>query len=197
MGGTETFMIAPLERLATNPLIRPSDISFVRASGTFNPGVTVDRARDKVVLLVRVLARRSAGVLDHHRRSAVSDQLPSSRSPHRRRKQELRDPSGEDRRPVRDPSPADAEDSMHQGVITRRRMASGWCNAGWASPKYLAELPSRRRRAARANGHRLAVAISRRDLHRRGERLLDGMVRARPEESGNSSLRVRCARTHT
>src|SRR5450759_296413 len=42
-------MIAPLERLETNPLIRPSDISFVRASG-------------KVVLLVRVFeeaARRS------------------------------------------------------------------------------------------------------------------------------------------
>jgi len=55
-------MIAPLERLATNPLIRPSDISFVRASGTFNPGVTVDRASDKVVLLVRVFedaSRRS------------------------------------------------------------------------------------------------------------------------------------------
>ena len=59
MGGTETFMIAPLERLATNPLIRPSDISFVRASGTFNPGVTVDRARDKVVLLVRVFEEAS------------------------------------------------------------------------------------------------------------------------------------------
>ncbi|MDP9202646.1 MAG: hypothetical protein M3P26_12035 [Gemmatimonadota bacterium] len=55
-------MIAPLERLATNPLIRPGDISFVRASGTFNPGATIDRARDKVVLLVRVFeeaARRS------------------------------------------------------------------------------------------------------------------------------------------
>lgn len=52
-------MIAPLERLATNPLIRPSDISFVRASGTFNPGVTVDRASDKVVLLVRVFEEAS------------------------------------------------------------------------------------------------------------------------------------------
>jgi predicted GH43/DUF377 family glycosyl hydrolase len=47
-------MIAPLERLATNPLIRPADISFVKASGAFNPGATVDRATDKVVLLVRV-----------------------------------------------------------------------------------------------------------------------------------------------
>lgn len=52
-------MIAPLERLATNPLIKPSDISFVRASGTFNPGVTVDRATDKVVLLVRVFEEAS------------------------------------------------------------------------------------------------------------------------------------------
>ena len=47
-------MIAPLERLAANPLIRPSDISFVKASGAFNPGATVDRASDRVVLLVRV-----------------------------------------------------------------------------------------------------------------------------------------------
>ena len=47
-------MIAPLVRLATNPLIRPSDISFVKASGAFNPGATVDRASDRVVLLVRV-----------------------------------------------------------------------------------------------------------------------------------------------
>jgi predicted GH43/DUF377 family glycosyl hydrolase len=47
-------MIAPLVRLPTNPLIRPSDIPFVKASGTFNPGATVDRASDRVVLLVRV-----------------------------------------------------------------------------------------------------------------------------------------------
>jgi predicted GH43/DUF377 family glycosyl hydrolase len=59
MGGTENFMIAPLQRLATNPLIRPSDISFVKASGTFNPGVTVDHASDKVVLLVRVFEEAS------------------------------------------------------------------------------------------------------------------------------------------
>ncbi len=50
-------MIAPLERFATNPLIRPSDISFVRASGTFNPGVTVDRASDRVLLLVRIFEK--------------------------------------------------------------------------------------------------------------------------------------------
>lgn len=52
-------MIAPLERLATNPLIRPSDISFVKASGTFNPGATIDRASGKVVLLVRVFEEAS------------------------------------------------------------------------------------------------------------------------------------------
>ena len=47
-------MIAPLERLATNPLVQPSDISFTRASGTFNPGAAIDRASGRVVLLVRV-----------------------------------------------------------------------------------------------------------------------------------------------
>ena len=55
-------MIAPLERLSANPLIRPSQISFTRASGTFNPGAVVDRASGRVVLLVRVfeeVTRRS------------------------------------------------------------------------------------------------------------------------------------------
>ncbi|CAN5789899.1 hypothetical protein BH24ACI5_BH24ACI5_14960 [soil metagenome] len=47
-------MIAPLERLSTNPLIRPSQISFVRASGSFNPGASVDHVSGRVVLLVRV-----------------------------------------------------------------------------------------------------------------------------------------------
>ena len=47
-------MIAPLERLANNPLIRPSQISFAKATGTFNPGATIDHASGKVVLLVRV-----------------------------------------------------------------------------------------------------------------------------------------------
>jgi predicted GH43/DUF377 family glycosyl hydrolase len=56
-------VIAPLERLATNPLIRPSQISFAQASGSFNPGATVDRASGRVVLLVRVFeedTRRSS-----------------------------------------------------------------------------------------------------------------------------------------
>ena len=59
MGSAEAFVIAPLERFVTNPLISPSDISFVRASGTFNPGVTIDRASGKVVLLVRVFEEAS------------------------------------------------------------------------------------------------------------------------------------------
>jgi predicted GH43/DUF377 family glycosyl hydrolase len=50
-------MIAPLVRLENNPLVRPKDISFVRASGAFNPGATVDRASDRVVLLVRVFEK--------------------------------------------------------------------------------------------------------------------------------------------
>lgn len=47
-------MIAAVERLPTNPLIRPSHISFTRATGTFNPGAVVDRTSGRVVLLVRV-----------------------------------------------------------------------------------------------------------------------------------------------
>ncbi len=47
-------MIPPLERFASNPIVRPSQFSFVRASGTFNPGAAIDRASGRVVLLVRV-----------------------------------------------------------------------------------------------------------------------------------------------
>ena len=47
-------VVAPLHRLATNPLVRPSDIRFAMASGAFNPGAVVDRASGRVVLLVRV-----------------------------------------------------------------------------------------------------------------------------------------------
>jgi len=50
-------MIAPLARLATNPLISPSDISFTRTTGTFNPGAAIDRASGRVVLLVRVFEK--------------------------------------------------------------------------------------------------------------------------------------------
>ena len=47
-------MIPPLERFASNPIVRPSQITFARASGAFNPGATIDRASGRVVLLVRV-----------------------------------------------------------------------------------------------------------------------------------------------
>jgi predicted GH43/DUF377 family glycosyl hydrolase len=47
-------MIAALERLRGNPLVHPSRISFTQATGAFNPGVAIDRATDRVVLLVRV-----------------------------------------------------------------------------------------------------------------------------------------------
>lgn len=47
-------MIAPLQRLRTNPLVHPSQIPFTRASGAFNPGVSVDHASGRVVFLVRV-----------------------------------------------------------------------------------------------------------------------------------------------
>ncbi|MDQ6770504.1 MAG: hypothetical protein M3Z54_11020 [Gemmatimonadota bacterium] len=47
-------MIPPLVRFATNPIVRPDQISFLSASGTFNPGATIDRASGRVVLLVRV-----------------------------------------------------------------------------------------------------------------------------------------------
>lgn len=47
-------MIAPLERVATNPLIHPSHITFMRVTGAFNPGVAVDVKTDRVVLLVRL-----------------------------------------------------------------------------------------------------------------------------------------------
>src|SRR5687768_6838037 len=56
-------MISPLERLPANPLVRPADVPFARASGAFNPGVAVDHASGRVVLLVRVFeedTRRSS-----------------------------------------------------------------------------------------------------------------------------------------
>jgi len=54
MAFAEPFVITPLERVAANPLIRPSQFSFTRATGSFNPGATVDHNSGKVVLLVRV-----------------------------------------------------------------------------------------------------------------------------------------------
>jgi predicted GH43/DUF377 family glycosyl hydrolase len=52
-------MIAPLVRLAGNPLITPAHIRFTRATGAFNPGVCVDRASGRVVLLVRVFEEQT------------------------------------------------------------------------------------------------------------------------------------------
>jgi beta-1,2-mannobiose phosphorylase / 1,2-beta-oligomannan phosphorylase len=62
MAGAHRGTIAPLERFPGNPLVTPAQVRHVRASGTFNPGATVDRASGRVVLLVRVYdadARRS------------------------------------------------------------------------------------------------------------------------------------------
>lgn len=63
-------MIAPLERLKTNPLVQPSQISFTRATGTFNPGATTDHASGRVVLLVRVFEEET-------RRSCIAIALSS------------------------------------------------------------------------------------------------------------------------
>jgi predicted GH43/DUF377 family glycosyl hydrolase len=47
-------MIPPLERFAANPIVSPSQVNFLRASGTFNPAAAIDRASGRVVLLIRV-----------------------------------------------------------------------------------------------------------------------------------------------
>lgn len=47
-------MIEPLRRLAGNPVVRPQDITFTRASGAFNAGACIDHRSGRVVLLVRV-----------------------------------------------------------------------------------------------------------------------------------------------
>lgn len=55
--------MSALRRLDGNPLVRPADIPFTRATGAFNPGVAVDHKSDRVVLLVRVFeeaTRRSS-----------------------------------------------------------------------------------------------------------------------------------------
>ena len=45
--------LAPMERLAANPLVVPADIRYCTASGAFNPGASVDHRSGRVVLLVR------------------------------------------------------------------------------------------------------------------------------------------------
>jgi predicted GH43/DUF377 family glycosyl hydrolase len=63
-------MIASLKRLPTNPLVRPSQIPFARASGAFNPGVAIDHGSGRVVFLVRVFE-------DDTRRSCLAMALSS------------------------------------------------------------------------------------------------------------------------
>ena len=52
-------MIAPLQRLDANPLVKPSDITWTAATGTFNPGAAIDRASGRAVLLVRVFEKET------------------------------------------------------------------------------------------------------------------------------------------
>jgi predicted GH43/DUF377 family glycosyl hydrolase len=56
-------MIAPLKRLAGNPLVTPAQIPYSHATGAFNPGAVIDHVTGQVVLLVRVFeesTRRSS-----------------------------------------------------------------------------------------------------------------------------------------
>ena len=52
-------MTEPMQRVPGNPIIRPGDITFTRASGAFNPGVCVDHASGRIVILVRVFEEES------------------------------------------------------------------------------------------------------------------------------------------
>lgn len=47
-------MIPPLVRFAKNPIVRPDDIRFARASGAFNPGAARCHRTGRIALLVRV-----------------------------------------------------------------------------------------------------------------------------------------------
>jgi predicted GH43/DUF377 family glycosyl hydrolase len=51
--------IPPLERLDSNPLVVPSQIPFVAASGAFNAGAAIDHRSGDVILLVRVFETES------------------------------------------------------------------------------------------------------------------------------------------
>ncbi|MEP6992675.1 MAG: hypothetical protein ABJA80_17200 [bacterium] len=50
-------MIAPLRRLERNPIVVPSDVSFVHAAGAVTAGASIDHRSGRVVLLVRVYER--------------------------------------------------------------------------------------------------------------------------------------------
>ena len=71
-------MTAALERLATNPLVTPPSIPYVRAAGAFNPGACVDHESGRVVLLVRAYdaaTRRSTLALALSRDGRTIDEL--------------------------------------------------------------------------------------------------------------------------
>ena len=258
LGVAERRMIAPLERLSTNPLVQPSHISFTRASGAFNPGACVDRATDRVVLLVRVFeeqTRRSCLAIaissDGQRIDEIWDQPAIAReapyeewgvedarityladegryaitytgySPEGPRvclitTDDLLDPeryrrhgpriAGENKNCVIFPEKIDG-----QYVILHRPMPrivcarvssleSTWPVAGvplvGPRARNLAQLSRRRGRAA--DPHRAWVGSSPFTArpHRGRQRLLDGVVRARPGQPGTGPVRVRCAGTH-
>lgn len=50
-------MIAQLQRVSGNPIIRPADITWMPVTGAFNPGATVDVRTGHVALLVRLYER--------------------------------------------------------------------------------------------------------------------------------------------
>jgi beta-1,2-mannobiose phosphorylase / 1,2-beta-oligomannan phosphorylase len=57
-------VIPPLTRFASNPIVRPEDIPFARATGAFNPGAAICHLTGRVALLVRVWdADRSLSLL--------------------------------------------------------------------------------------------------------------------------------------
>lgn len=71
-------MNSTLERLPTNPIVRPSQIGFTHATGAFNPGACVDRATDRVALLVRVFeeeTRRSCLAMALSRSGTLIDEI--------------------------------------------------------------------------------------------------------------------------
>lgn len=70
--------VAELTRLATNPIVRPSQIRFAKASGAFNPGACVDRKSGRVALLVRVFeedTRRSCLAMALSRDGLTIDEI--------------------------------------------------------------------------------------------------------------------------
>jgi predicted GH43/DUF377 family glycosyl hydrolase len=57
--GSSKVAVAPLERMASNPIVTPQQVPFTRATGAFNPGAAIDRASGRVVLLVRVFEEKT------------------------------------------------------------------------------------------------------------------------------------------